>query len=326
MAQAKTSTRKRTKKTTNTNTSVVSPLLDPDRKYYCTCCGKSWKQQKTHFYLSRSPLYTANNGYIHICCECLNIYYDQMLAVFSGDEARAVEYICHQFDWYFSPSAFQRLKNSFPDGTNMLSTYIRKGRAYADGTYGDYYTDTIKQRNLSETSPLVDVYATPEAPTDSKVSQSARLRWGSTFDDDKILELEDHYKMLHRLNPNCSNNQEIFIKQLCQINMVMNDALRSGKFDTYTKASAEYRNTFKQAELQSGDATDASANETFGVTLATISKYTPEEYYKDKTLYKDFDGIGDYFKRFVKRPLKNLQFGTKERDKEFSVPDEGDSP
>ena len=53
-----------------------------------------------------------------------------------------------------------------------------------------------------------------------------------------------------------------------------------------------------------------------------ISKYTPEEYYKDKTLYKDFDGIGDYFKRFVLRPLRNLQLGTTDRDKEFFVSDE----
>ena len=36
-----------------------------------------------------------------------------------------------------------------------------------------------------------------------------------------------------------------------------------------------------------------------------------------KTLYKDFDGIGDYFKRYVLRPLRNLQLGTTERDKEF---------
>jgi len=53
-----------------------------------------------------------------------------------------------------------------------------------------------------------------------------------------------------------------------------------------------------------------------------ISKYTPEEYYKDKKLYKDFDGIGEYFKRFVLRPLKNLQLGTTDRDKEFFVSDE----
>ena len=56
-----------------------------------------------------------------------------------------------------------------------------------------------------------------------------------------------------------------------------------------------------------------------GVTLATIAQYTPEEYYKDKKLYKDFDGLGDYFDRFVKRPLKNLMTGSIERDSEYCV-------
>ena len=69
---------------------------------------------------------------------------------------------------------------------------------------------------------------------------------------------------------------------------------------------------------------DASNEETFVVTLAVISQYTPEEYYKDKSLYKDFDNIGDYFKRFVLRPIKNLMFGSKERDEEYYVKDDDD--
>ena len=65
------------------------------------------------------------------------------------------------------------------------------------------------------------------------------------------------------------------------------------------------------------------SDECLGVTLELISKYTPEEYYKDKSLYKDFDNVGDYFERFVKRPLKNLICKTSERDKEYCVK-EGD--
>ena len=58
--------------------------------------------------------------------------------------------------------------------------------------------------------------------------------------------------------------------------------------------------------------------------MERISQYTPEEYYKDKKLYKDFDGIGSYFERFVRRPIINLQFNRNERDYEFCVKDEPD--
>lgn len=99
--------------------------------------------------------------------------------------------------------------------------------------------------------------------------------------------------------------------------MHLNDG-NSTDFEKYTKL---YRDTFKQAGLKTVQETDASGDETLGVTLAVISQYTPEEYYKDKKLYKDFDGIGEYFQRFVLRPLKNLVLGTTERDKEYCVKD-----
>ena len=43
------------------------------------------------------------------------------------------------------------------------------------------------------------------------------------------------------------------------------------------------------------------------------------EYFKDKSIYEDYDGILDYIKRFVFRPLKNLLTGTREFDKEFNI-------
>lgn len=86
-----------------------------------------------------------------------------------------------------------------------------------------------------------------------------------------------------------------------------------------------YRDTFKQAGLKTVQEIDNSAEETLGVTLATISQYTPEEYYRDKELYKDFDGLGDYIKRFILRPIKNLVLGTNERDKTYCVKDDGEN-
>ena len=70
---------------------------------------------------------------------------------------------------------------------------------------------------------------------------------------------------------------------------------------------------------------DASADDSFdiGSYIEMIEKYTPAEYYKNKnSLYVDFDKIGEYMKRFILRPLQNLQHGTTDRDYEFYVKDE----
>lgn len=75
----------------------------------------------------------------------------------------------------------------------------------------------------------------------------------------------------------------------------------------------QYSKTFKQAGLRTIEEKDNSNDECLGVTLAAISQYTPEEYYKDKTLYKDFDNIGDYFDRFVKRSFEKFDVWNKRK-------------
>ena len=55
--------------------------------------------------------------------------------------------------------------------------------------------------------------------------------------------------------------------------------------------------------------------------IGDIERYTPAEFYQDKSLYKDADGIGSYASRFIFRPLKNLLTGSKEIDKEFNLSD-----
>ena len=154
------------------------------------------------------------------------------------------------------------------------------------------------------------------------IPESVRARWGSGLSDDDYKTLEEHYRYLKKANPDFDSNQEIFIMDLCQTKMQQTNAMKSGRTDDYIKLTESYRKTFSQAGLKTTPDSNESNNESWGTWIGMISKYTPEEYYKDKTLYKDFDGIGEYFKRFVLRPLKNLQFGTTDRDKEYFVSDD----
>ena len=156
------------------------------------------------------------------------------------------------------------------------------------------------------------------------VTASAVDRWGVGFAESDYKNLDEHYRMLKRNNPNCDNNQEIFIKSLCNINMLMIRALQDGDVDKYVKLTDQYAKTFKQAGLRTIEEKDSSNDEVLGVTLGIISQYTPEEFYKDKRLYEDYDELGDYYDRHICRPMTNLMFNTNERDKEYFVPDEGD--
>ena len=158
---------------------------------------------------------------------------------------------------------------------------------------------------------------------DSTISASAVDRWGIGFTEQDYKNLDEHWRMLKKNNPNADSNQEIFIKDLCNINMLKIHALQSGDSKEYATLVDQYSKTFKQAGLKTIEEKDNSNNETVGVTLATISQYTPEEFYKDKELYDDWDEIGDYFERHVCRPMENIMTGSDVRDKEFFVPENG---
>jgi len=102
-------------------------------------------------------------------------------------------------------------------------------------------------------------------------------------------------------------------------------AMREGRVDDYKKHADSYRQSFLQAGLKTAKESSSAESFSLGVNAETIEKYTPAEYYKDKKLFSDFDSVGDYYKRLILRPIKNLMFGTNERDSEFFVKDEGDA-
>ena len=292
---------------------------EPEKRlYYCTACGKSFKKQDSNFCKSLSPLFAGNNGYVHICKKCTDKLYYNLVDYFSKNEEKAMDRMCQLFDWYYSDEIFAATRKisadrsrvcAYPAKTN-LPQYEAKGKTYVD-TIADRANNVI--HSLDELDEM-------KAEGQTGITKAMFERWGQVSTED-IIALEDHYKMLKKQNPNCDNNQEIFIKDLCYTKLLQLKSFKegnSGDFEKYTKL---YRDTFKQAGLKTIQETDASGEETLGVTLAVISQYTPEEYYKDKKLYKDFDGIGEYFSRFVLRPLKNLVLGTTERDKEYCVKD-----
>ena len=102
-------------------------------------------------------------------------------------------------------------------------------------------------------------------------------------------------------------------------------AVREGRVDDYNKLTETYRKSFTTAGLKTVREANIDEEFTIGVNAETIEKYTPAEYYKNKQLYKDHDDLGEYLDRFLLRPLRNLMHGTKDRDYEFFVKDEGDS-
>lgn len=293
--------------------------FDPSRhKYKCSCCGKGFNSLKNNFQKSNSPLFQSNEGYLPWCKSCTDSYVNILIGFYSQNEEHAIEHFCQQADWVYDIEPLKCAREISSD-RSRISHYAAKKNLNV-GNRKTYF-DSLKYSYEQELREVV-VSKEQIKEDDLKVKGASIDRWGLGFKEIEYQELDNHYFMLKKYNPNVDNNQEIFIKSLCSINMLMSRALQNGDSKEYAGLVEQYSKTFKQAGLRTTEEKDESNNETFGVTLATISQYTPEEYYKDKKLFEDYDELGDYYDRHICRPMKNLMFDTDVRDKEFFVPDE----
>lgn len=290
------------------------------KKYQCTCCGESWDMQKTHFAQTASPLYQSNNGYITVCSHCMDEYYTKLVELYDGNEAFAAQHLCRLFDIIYIDDVFAKAKPTTVNRSRWTN-YLSLRNLKQVKQLGKTYTDGIKNEFVD--GVRIDQEADANLP-DNPVSAASLKRWGTGLPTGDYKLLDEHYNMLKKNNPNCDSNQEIFIKSLCNLNVLMIKAMKKGDSDKYVKLTDQYAKTFKQAGLQAFEEQDASNEDTFGVTLSLISQYTPEEFYKDKTLYSDYDQLGEYIDRHITRPLRNILTGSDTQDEEFFVPEDLD--
>lgn len=296
------------------------PFDGRKHKFRCSCCGRGFTSQDKSFQKTNDVLFQSNNGYLPWCKECTDTYTAQTTALYCNNEELAMKDFCQRAGWNYDVNALVASMETYSGhrSRSRISHYAAKKNINCDGR--KTWIDTLKHNQQQKE---YEVITTREQTKDEdvKVKGSSVDRWGLGFTEMDYKNLDDHYFMLKKNNPNADNNQEIFIKSLCNINMLMVRALQDGDSDKYVKLTEQYSKTFTKAGLKTIQEVDNSADECLGVTLATIAQYTPEEYYKDRGLYKDFDKIGEYFERFVKRPLKNLMTGSTERDHEYYVKD-----
>ena len=260
-------------------------------KFKCSCCGKGFSKQNGYFQKSNDVLFQANNGYLPWCKECTDRYVEQMTALYSQNEEHAMRDFCQRAGWNYDVNALLASRETYSGhrDRSRISHYAAKKNLNCDGR--KTYIDTIKYEYEEKQNEVV-LSKKQVKQNDLSVSASAVDRWGVGFTELDYKLMDDHYRMLKRQNPNCDANQEIFIKSLCSLAMLQTNALKNGDSDKFIKLTEQYSKTFKQAGLKTIEGKDNSNNETVGVTLATISQFTPEEFYKDKTLYEDYDRIG----------------------------------
>lgn len=293
-------------------------------KCICCSCGQSLNEAK--FYKSYSKFYI--NGRLPICKDCFTSKFGEYLANYHSSK-KAMQRMCIAFDIYFDEDLFEKCD---ANNDTVVGNYFRqlnmsqyRGRTFDTTLENNDGIDLLSgdRKQVKEGRiALVDEYGNEQDKSGVDINPDDIDKWGVGFEPTDYAILNSHYKLLTSANPQSDSNREIFIVDLCYTKMQQMKAVREGRVDDYNKLTESYRKSFQQAGLKTVRDTSEIEDFVIGVSAETIEKYTPAEYYKNKTLYKDADNLGDYITRFLLRPLKNLQFGSKDRDSEFFVKDE----
>lgn len=288
--------------------------MPKDNNEMCICyqCGDTLLPSQ--FYKSYSGLY-AGTGHLPICKSC----FEQKFKIYREEyqsSKQAFKRLCMAYDLYYNDDMF----DSCDDDDTLIGKYFRKlnmkqcnGKTF-DTTIKEGF-DFFENKVTPKQTVVEEDDAEPIDPADIE-------KWGAGLEPTDYDILNSHYRLLSNSNPKCDGNAEIFIIDLCYTKMQQMKAVRESRVDDYKKLTESYIKSFTQAGLKTVKDTNAMEDFTIGVSAETIEKYTPAEYYKNRSLYKDHDNIGDYITRFLLRPLRNLMQGTKDRDAEFFVKDE----
>jgi hypothetical protein len=288
------------------------PKVDVVPIFQCTCCGKKYIRQQGNFNASRSPLYNANSGYVTVCRNCVDKLYSHYEGFYGGDECQAMERICQIFDMYFDEKVMDMTGNA----KSKVSSYIKglnttlsksKTQEFPNRTY----TDTILRRKAKGIQSA-------DPPDEGKIEERIKF-WGFGWDEQEYGNLERMYAdwVAECGEPADKSAKELY-KALCYMQMKMQTATMNGEGGLSTLIK-QFRDTLEDAGLMQEQKEDGSKGSPLGVWIEQIENYTPADFYKDKELYKDHDGIGEYIERFMLRAIRNTFLGTSENDKEFSL-------
>lgn len=302
---------------------MPTPLLDGGAKYTCCRCRETLELSKS-FYRSCSDLY-SDTGYMPVCKNCFTKVID-IYTMKYGNQREAMKRACMAFDIYYNDELFSQVEGDdafigkYLRGLNR--TQYRKKNFDSSLDEGINFAGVMYDKKARNLRDKVLAAEKAEKEKEASINPADIKKWGAGFSKEDYEEMNRHYELLKAANPRADGNQENYIMDCCRIKMHQLKASREGSLDAFQKMTELYTKSYNAGKLKSVGDGAVAEDFTIGVTAETIEKYTPAEYYKNRELYRDFDRVGEYAERHIFRPLKNIIFGTRDKDYEYYVKDE----
>lgn len=303
-------------KKTNKKQELKKKMSDKDVNF-CRRCRKVLNISS--FYEATNTLIDTN-GYMSVCKNCCQEIYNTYYTIYNNVE-QAIHSTCIDLDLLFDPIALQATQNH-------IESLLSKGRNVSAvfGTYKSKVTSLAKisddySLRYKDTSLENKIYI-PDIEQEDVLSRydidESQEFWGPGFtaEDYKFLNKELEYWQATHV---CETRADlILLKEIC-IKILEIRNKRAMK-ENVSGLQKELQDLMKTASVDPAKANQASAGkmqEAWGVFIKDIEQFRPAEWHDKQEKYKDMDGLINYLKDYILRPLKN--FVTGQRD--FKVSD-----
>ena len=291
---------------------------------YCRVCMKM-KPIKEFYQAVDTVL--DKNSFMSICKTHCNEIYSNSLNIERNFE-KALFRTCRILNIKWAPNAVEAVKTQITKMQNDGKEDIQ--------VFGIYKSKLSTLSNLSDDTDLTfnsrgdDNIKTSsddrEITEDIDFNKYLKDFWGPDlpFEDYEFLESElARYKKTHKCD---TATEESLLRQICfaELDIRKSRMGKGGGDASAVKRLQELMRTASVDPAKAATANSGQAKDTFSSFIKIIEENEPAEFYsgKDKELFKDFDNIDFYFKKYVTRPLKN--FITQSRDFNVDTEDEID--
>jgi hypothetical protein len=287
-----------------------------------TCyCRKCMKEKHPKDFFVATDLFLDTNGYFSICKECCNEIFDKIFSV-EGSVEKALLKTCRLLNLKYDENAIDATKTH-------LATMASNGRQ-TNNFFGLYKAKLVTTQKMAMNDIHGGTDLTFQEPTspifvseDDKIfledHQDLEDFWGNNLKEEDYRFLERELSEWQKTHKCDTKAEKTLFREICLTTL---EIRKKRTLDQPTgKLVEDLQKIMKTAGVdpsQSSAAGSGKSQDTFSAFIKTIEETEPAEYFKDKELFKDFDNIDFYFKKYITRPLKN--FITQSRD--FNVENE----
>ena len=279
--------------------------------YYCTM-QISPKCQKAQGLLEAKDFYSTvneelfHNGKLPICKHCLKKY------VYDEDKNIDLDKFKKVLQIYDIPFYEKEWNVSIAGKSETIGSYMKNVHLnYKDKHWND--GDILDKKLIYD-----------EKDEDKLDDVDLINRWGFGFTEEELQWLENDYCQWTTHHDCQKLSIQRLVQMICIKELEIRKARQNGKStDKLEKSLRELMNDSNLTPKTMSAINETESSKMYSQWIKDIEQYKPAEYFQDKSIYEDYDGIKSYFERFILRPMKNLLTGTREFDEEFSV-EEGD--